>query len=99
MPFGTLVGHHRVLALLARAIARGTLPPSLLLAGPQGIGKRRTALAIAAGLLVAGYYGVLVTTAVDPTFLVSTTADRLLVQVWPTVVLTACTIGESSQPA
>ena len=47
MPFQTLVGHHRVLALLTRAIARGTLPPALLLAGPEGVGKRRTALAIA----------------------------------------------------
>ena len=47
MPFQALVGHHRVLALLTRAIARGTLPPALLLAGPEGIGKRRTALAIA----------------------------------------------------
>ena len=47
MPFQALVGHHRVLALLARAIARSTLPPALLLAGPEGVGKRRTALAIA----------------------------------------------------
>ena len=47
MPFQALVGHHRVLALLARAIARNTLPPALLLAGPEGVGKRRTALAIA----------------------------------------------------
>ena len=47
MPFQALVGHHRALALLTRAIARGTLPPALLLAGPEGIGKRRTALAIA----------------------------------------------------
>ena len=47
MAFQALVGHHRVLALLTRAIARSTLPPALLLAGPEGIGKRRTALAIA----------------------------------------------------
>ena len=47
MPFQALVGHRRVLALLARAIARDTLPPALLLAGPGGVGKRRTAVAIA----------------------------------------------------
>jgi DNA polymerase-3 subunit delta' len=43
----TIVGHRRLLALLSRAIAHGTLPPSLLLAGPAGVGKRRTATAIA----------------------------------------------------
>ena len=47
MPFQALAGHHRVLTLLTRAIARNTLPPALLLAGPDGIGKRRAALAIA----------------------------------------------------
>ena len=47
MPFQALIGHHRVLTLLTRAIARGTLPPALLLAGPEGVGKRRTALAVA----------------------------------------------------
>ena len=47
MPFQPLVGHQRVLALLARAIAGDTLPPALLLAGPAGVGKRRAALAMA----------------------------------------------------
>lgn len=47
MPFSTIAGHQRIIALLSRAIAQGTLPPSLLLAGPQGIGKRRIAMAIA----------------------------------------------------
>ena len=47
MPFRDIVGHHGVLSLLARAVARDTLPPSLLLAGPTGVGKARTALALA----------------------------------------------------
>ena len=47
MPFRTIVGHRRLLSLLSRAVARGTLPPALLLAGPAGIGKRRAAVAIA----------------------------------------------------
>lgn len=47
MPFRVLVGHHRVLTLLSRAIARDTLPPALLLAGPEGVGKRQAALAAA----------------------------------------------------
>jgi len=47
VPFRTIVGHRRLLSLLSRAVARGTLPPALLLAGPAGIGKRRAAVAIA----------------------------------------------------
>jgi DNA polymerase-3 subunit delta' len=45
--FSTILGHQRLLSLLSRAIARNTLPPALLLAGPAGVGKRRVALAIA----------------------------------------------------
>ena len=47
MPFRTIAGHQRILALLSRAIVRDTLPPSLLLAGPEGVGKRMVALALA----------------------------------------------------
>jgi DNA polymerase III subunit delta' len=45
--FSSVIGHRRLLTLLSRAIARDTLPPALLLAGPSGVGKRRVALAIA----------------------------------------------------
>ena len=45
--FSAILGHHHLLTLLSRAIAHGTLPPALLLAGPSGVGKRRVALAIA----------------------------------------------------
>lgn len=47
MPFRDIVGHRRLVSLLSRACARETLPPSLLFAGPSGVGKRRVALAIA----------------------------------------------------
>jgi DNA polymerase-3 subunit delta' len=47
MPFRTIAGHRPLLELLARATARGTLPPSLLFAGPSGVGKRLTAVALA----------------------------------------------------
>jgi DNA polymerase-3 subunit delta' len=50
VPFRTIVGHRRLLSLLSRAIARDTLPPALLLAGPSGVGKRRAAVAIAEAL-------------------------------------------------
>jgi DNA polymerase-3 subunit delta' len=47
MPFRDVVGHRRLVTLLSRAVARGTLPPALLLAGPAGVGKKRAALALA----------------------------------------------------
>ena len=47
MPFREIVGHKRLISLLSRAIARQTLPPSLLFAGPVGVGKRRVAMAVA----------------------------------------------------
>jgi DNA polymerase-3 subunit delta' len=50
MPFRDIHGHRRTTALLARAISLGTLPPSLLFGGPDGIGKRRTAVALAQAL-------------------------------------------------
>lgn len=47
MPFSALVGHRRLTSLLARAIERNTLPPTLLFAGPSGVGKWLTAMATA----------------------------------------------------
>jgi DNA polymerase-3 subunit delta' len=50
MPFSEVVGHARPLGLLSRSIARGTLPPSLLFTGPEGVGKRLAAQAVAQAL-------------------------------------------------
>ncbi len=50
MPFRSIIGHRHVIDLLARAVARDSLPPSLILAGPEGVGKRRVALALAQAL-------------------------------------------------
>jgi DNA polymerase-3 subunit delta' len=50
MPFRAITGHRPLLELLSRAIAAGTLPPSLLFAGPDGVGKRLTAVALAQAL-------------------------------------------------
>jgi DNA polymerase-3 subunit delta' len=47
MPLRDVVGHRRLVTLLSRAVARATLPPALLFAGPAGVGKRRVALALA----------------------------------------------------
>jgi DNA polymerase-3 subunit delta' len=48
--FRDVIGHARLIDLLARSVAGGTLPPSLVLAGPAGIGKRLTAVAVAQAL-------------------------------------------------
>jgi DNA polymerase-3 subunit delta' len=50
MPFRDVIGHRRLLDLLARAVARESLPPSLILSGPDGIGKRLVAVAAAQAL-------------------------------------------------
>jgi DNA polymerase-3 subunit delta' len=47
MPFRDLAGNRHLLELLAGAAARGTLPPSLIFAGPEGVGKHAAALALA----------------------------------------------------
>jgi DNA polymerase-3 subunit delta' len=47
MPFRDIVGHDVVRGLLMRAVARGNLPPSLIFAGPAGVGKATTAVALA----------------------------------------------------
>jgi DNA polymerase-3 subunit delta' len=47
VPFRQIAGHRPLLELLERAASRATLPPSLVFAGPDGVGKRRTATALA----------------------------------------------------
>jgi DNA polymerase-3 subunit delta' len=47
MPFRDIIGHAQVHQLLARAALRGSLPPSLIFAGPDGVGKRMAAVALA----------------------------------------------------
>ncbi len=47
MPFRDLKGHRAQQTLLARALTRGALPQSLIFAGPEGVGKRLVALAVA----------------------------------------------------
>ena len=47
MPFRSIVGHHHVVDLLTRAVARDSLPPSMILSGPEGVGKHTVAVALA----------------------------------------------------
>jgi DNA polymerase-3 subunit delta' len=51
--FADVVGHERLKELLRRALENDRLPPAILLAGPEGVGKRTLALATARGLLCA----------------------------------------------
>ena len=53
MPFRDVVaahGHRKLAALLARSVARDRLPPSMIFAGPAGVGKREMAIAVAQAL-------------------------------------------------
>jgi DNA polymerase III delta prime subunit len=50
MAFRHVTGHRPVLELLARAVSRGSVPPTLIFAGPEGVGKRLTAMALAQAL-------------------------------------------------
>jgi len=47
VPFRDLKGHRAQQALLSRALKRQALPQSLLFAGPEGVGKRLVAVAVA----------------------------------------------------
>ena len=47
MKLGAVRGHAAIRRLLARAVARDRLPPSLLLSGPDGVGKRQVAVGLA----------------------------------------------------
>jgi DNA polymerase-3 subunit delta' len=54
MPFRSIVGHRRIRTLLSHSISAGTLPPSLVFAGPEGVGKRLAAIAVAQTLNCTG---------------------------------------------
>ncbi|HEU4936308.1 MAG TPA: DNA polymerase III subunit delta' [Vicinamibacterales bacterium] len=45
--FRDITGHRLLLELIARAAVRGTLPPSVIFAGPEGVGKRLAAVSLA----------------------------------------------------
>jgi DNA polymerase-3 subunit delta' len=47
MTLRDIIGHRRLTALIARAIERDSLPPTLLFAGPSGVGKWAVARATA----------------------------------------------------
>src|SRR5262245_16196954 len=50
MPFRDIATDRRNVQLLSRSVSRGTLPPSLIFAGPSGANTRLTAVAVAQAL-------------------------------------------------
>ena len=50
IPFHEIVGRRRVITRISQAIARDSLPSSVLLTGPGGVGRRLLADAIAQAL-------------------------------------------------
>jgi len=50
MPFRDVIGHRRIVALLARSVANESLPPSLVFAGPDVASMRQIATALAQAL-------------------------------------------------
>src|SRR6187401_2065278 len=50
MPLASVIGHAPIVALLRQAVARGRVPQTLLFAGPEGVGKLTTAVALAQAL-------------------------------------------------
>src|SRR5512147_1312083 len=50
MNFSDIVGHERPVTILKRALANGTLAHAYLFSGAEGIGKKMTALALAAAV-------------------------------------------------
>ena len=44
---------------------------------------------VVVGVMLVGYYAIYLLTHLDVEFLVSTTFDRLMVQIWPSLVLAA----------
>jgi len=48
--FAEIVGHRRLVRLLSTAVARETVPPTLLFVGPSGVGKWRMAQTVAAAV-------------------------------------------------
>jgi DNA polymerase-3 subunit delta' len=47
VPFSDIIGHAPLVALLRQAVSKNRVPQSLLFAGPEGVGKRTVAMALA----------------------------------------------------
>jgi len=51
VPLASVLGHDRIKGLLSRGLRQRRLPPALLFAGPEGVGKKTLALVVGRALL------------------------------------------------
>ena len=100
--------HGTVAVLMAQHMIRWSAPFALAIFPLMGlvaiwmairIGGVVRLMAIVLGLMLASYYLVYVTTPFDISWHVSTSVDRLLVQLWPALVLTVFLGLQSSVPS
>ena len=73
-------------------LATGVVPLGLLVVGCAAVtrtGRSARVMLTAVGLMLVGYYGIYLLTQFDVEWLISTTFDRLMVQIWPVLVLAA----------
>ena len=73
-------------------MATGVVPLGLVavaLVAVMRTGRSTRAMLAAVGVMLVGYYAIYLLTQLDVEWLVSTTFDRLMVQIWPSLVLAA----------
>ncbi|MDA1183470.1 MAG: hypothetical protein O2930_02350 [Acidobacteria bacterium] len=83
-------------------LAGGVVPLSLVasaLVAVTRIGRSTRSILAVIGVMFAGYYGIYLLTSMEIEWLVMTTVDRLLVQVWPALVLAAFLTDDEPAPA
>ena len=73
-------------------LATGVVPLGLvavIVVAVRRTGRSARTILAAVSLMLVGYYGIYLLTQLDVEWLVSTTFDRLMVQIWPSLVLAA----------
>ena len=83
-------------------MARGVLPLMIVAAVAAVFtraGRAAGAVLVALGVMFAAYYAIWILSPLDTSWLVSTTFDRLLIQLWPSLVLTAFSAGAAAEPS